>query len=59
MKCLRAAGCGERVFVLVMLIFYLHENEIHVLTLQEPSCGVEESISIELYTADGGGVGAD
>jgi len=42
-----------------MLIFYLHENEIHVLTLQEPSCGVEESISIELYTADGGGVGAD
>lgn len=25
-KCLRAAGCGERVFILVLLIFYFHEK---------------------------------
>lgn len=33
-----------------MLIFYLHENKTHVLTLQEPSCSMKESISMELCT---------
>lgn len=37
-QCLRAAGCGEGVFILVVLIFYLNENKIHVLTLPELSC---------------------
>lgn len=58
-QCLRAAGCGERVFILVMLTFFLHEGKIHVLTLWKPSCSVKENSSPELYCWWGSGVGVD
>lgn len=37
-QCLTAAGCRESIFILVMLIFYLTEDKIHVLSLPELSC---------------------